>query len=475
MIKALAEISGETKALSQYMARAMGRKLPAAVREKAKHHLLDTVAAMVSGSRLLPGRYAIAYVSTLGGTRESGVIGTRIVTSAANAALANGMLAHADETDDSHVSSHTHPGCNVVPAALAAAEKSHASGTRFLRAIVLGYDVGCRLTKALDVNAFSAAFRSTHSYGGTFGAGAAAGALLGLDETKARYLLSYCAQLASGCSSNVRDLEHIEKAFDFAGMPAHGGVLAATMVDAGFTGVDDVFSGERNFLDAYSPKPHPKELAAELGTRYEIMGTNIKKWAVGSPVQAALDSMEWLMAEHGLDKAAIKSIAVHLPTRAARTVDNAQMPNINVQHLLALMVVDGGISFASCHDRARMTDKTIRTLKAKIKVIPSDALMRAKPLRQAIVEVTTFDGRKLTRRTKRVRGTLDNPMAREEVVAKARDLMAPILGPRRTDRLIATIFSVEEIKDMTELRRLFALKPPPKSPGHAPLKGRARS
>ncbi|MFT5540659.1 MAG: 2-methylcitrate dehydratase PrpD [Alphaproteobacteria bacterium] len=470
MIQALTKISKETRALSRYMARAMSRKLPAAVREKAKHHILDTVAAMVSGSRLLPGRYAIAYVATLGGTREAGVIGSRIVTSAANAALANGMLAHADETDDSHVSSHTHPGCNVVPAALAGAEKAHASGTQFLRAVVLGYDVGCRLTKALDVDAFAAAFRSCHSYGGTFGAGAAAGSLLGLDETKARFLLSYCAQLASGCASNVRDSEHIEKAFDFAGMPANAGVLAATMVDAGFTGVDDVFSGERNFIDAYAPHPHPEALAHQLGTHYEIMATNIKKWAVGSPAQAALDSMEWLMVTHSLDKNAIESITVQLPTRSARTVDNAPMPNINVQHLLALMLVDGGVSFASCHDAARMTDKTIRALRAKIHVIPSAELMHAKPTRQAIVEVTTRDGRKLTKRTKRVRGTVDNPMTREEVVAKARDLMIPILGARRTDRLIAAILDIEEMKDMTDLRRLLATAPPP-----PPLKSRAKS
>jgi 2-methylcitrate dehydratase PrpD len=470
MIQALTKISGETRALSRYMARAIGRKLPAAVQEKAKHHILDTVAAMVSGSRLLPGRFAITYVAALGGTREAGVIGSRIVTSAANAALANGMLAHADETDDSHVSSHTHPGCNVVPAALAAAEKKHASGTQFLRAVVLGYDVGCRLTKALDVDAFAGAFRSCHSYGGTFGAGAAAGALLGLDEVKARFLLSYCAQLASGCASNVRDSEHIEKAFDFAGMPANAGVLAATMVDAGFTGVDDVFSGERNFLDAYAPQPHPKALAHQLGTQYEIMATNIKKWTVGSPVQAALDSMEWLMANHGLDKAAIERIAVHLPTRSSRTVDNAPMPNINVQHLLALMLIDGGISFDSCHDTARMADKTIRALRAKIQVIPSEELMQAKPTRQAIVEVTTRDGRKLVRRTKRVRGTVDNPMTRAEVVTKAHDLMTPILGVRRTDRLIATILDIEGMKDMTDLRRLLATAPP-----KPPSKRRARS
>ena len=90
------------KTLSAYIASALRRPLPPAVLEKTKHHLLDTIAAMVSGSRLPPGKKAISFAKTLGGTKEALVVGSRIVTSAANAALANGMLGHADETDDSH-------------------------------------------------------------------------------------------------------------------------------------------------------------------------------------------------------------------------------------------------------------------------------------------------------------------------------------------------------------------------------------
>ena len=135
------------------------------------------MAAMVSGSRLTPGKKAIAYVKTLGGVKEAGVIGSRIVTTAINAALANGMLAHADETDDSHAPSLTHPGCGIVPAALAMAERQGCNGTALLRAVALGYDVGCRLTQSLDAYQFRNDGHSTHSFGPMFGAAAAAGAL----------------------------------------------------------------------------------------------------------------------------------------------------------------------------------------------------------------------------------------------------------------------------------------------------------
>ena len=289
-------------------------------------------------------------------------------------------------------------------------------------------------------------------------AGAAAGALLGLDGTQARYLLSYCAQLASGCTSNVRDQEHIEKAFDFAGMPAQAGVMAATMVAAGFTGVDDVFSGERNFFDAYSPRSRIGALAHGLGRHYEITDTNIKRWTVGSPMQAALDSLEWLMAEKGITAKGVRSVAVHLPTRGSRTVDNAPMPNINAQHLVSLMLTDGTLSFASSHDGMRMMDPALKKLRARVRVVPSDALMRARPHRQAIVEITTRDGRTHKRRTRAVRGSADNPMTWDEVAAKARGLMDPVLGAPKARRLVDAVRQLDALDDAARLRPLLATK-----------------
>src|SRR5579863_7125745 len=103
-------ISAVMLQLAAYIARAPKKRLPAAVAEKTKHHVLDTLAAMVSGSRLRPGKFAISFVKSLGGAEEACVIGDRVVTTAVNAAFANGMLAHADETDDSHAPSQTHPG-----------------------------------------------------------------------------------------------------------------------------------------------------------------------------------------------------------------------------------------------------------------------------------------------------------------------------------------------------------------------------
>ena len=114
------------KKLVSYIAAAPGRRLPARVHERAKHHLLDTLAAMISGSRLLPGRRAIEFARDQGGNAEACVIGSDIITSATTAALANGMHGHADETDDTYYLALVHPGCSIVPAALAMAERTGA-------------------------------------------------------------------------------------------------------------------------------------------------------------------------------------------------------------------------------------------------------------------------------------------------------------------------------------------------------------
>src|SRR5438067_2624000 len=348
------QISPVMSQLSAYIASALRRPLPPAVIEKTKHHILDTLAAMISGSRLAPGMRAIGYVKTLGGVKEACVIGSNIITTAVNAALANGMLAHADETDDSHAPSLTHPGCGIVPAALAMAEREGAGGDAFLRAVALGYDIGCRLTMALDAYQFREDGHSTHSFGPMFGAAAAAAALARLNERQVRHCLSFTTQQASGISCWMRDEEHIEKAFDFGGMPARNGVAAATMVAHGFSGVEDAFSGERSFFVAYGRKPEPERLVAGLGERYEVMNTNIKRWSVGSPIQAPLDALSLLMPENKFKADEVERISVRVSHQGANTTNNRAMPDICMQHLCAVMVLDGTVTFKASHDEKRM-------------------------------------------------------------------------------------------------------------------------
>ena len=457
MKKAPPKISPLMLKLATYIAGARRRPLPAAVTERAKNHRLDTIAAMLSGSRLLPGRRAIEFVATQGGVPEATVIGSTLVTSAINAALANGMHAHADETDDTYYLALVHPGCGVVPAALALAERERSTGTELLRAVVLGYDICARMSIALGIERFRERGHSTHSFGHMFGAAAAAAAILKLNIDQTRYLLSYTAQQASGLSCWARDIEHIEKAFDFGGMPARNGVTAGLMASMKFTCVEDVFDGDRSFFHAHGLTASPEKLVQALGRTYEIMNTSIKRWAIGYPIQAPIDAVLNLIVKHRITANDVESVVVTIDDQGARTVNQRTMASINIQHLVAVMLLDGDISFASAHDNRRVRDPRVLKLKECITLQGSAALGRAKTT-QAIVEITTRDGRRLRHHTKAVRGTAANPMPRAEVEAKARDLLLPVIGPRRTTRLVDTVWHIEGLKDARALRPLLQVK-----------------
>ena len=433
--------------VSEYIANALIHQSPDHVIEKTKFHFLDTIASMISGSTMLAGEKAIQFIQAQGDSApQASLLGTKIKTTAINAALANGMFGHADETDDSHAESLTHPGCGIVAAVLAAGELQNRSGLELLKAMTLGYDICCRLTKSLHPYQFRANGHSSHTFGPNFGAAAAAGALLGVNATQARYLLSYAAQQASGVSCWMRDKDHIEKAFDFGGMAARNGMTSALMVANGFTGVDDVFSGERNFYDAYGVDPLRQELGVDLGKRYEILQTSIKRWTVGSPIQAPLDCVDEIIhtKDKPLDPASIVSIHVQIPHESLTIVNNREMPEICLQHLVALMIIEGRMDFHLAHDRSRMFDPRVIELRKMIHLEGSDALSKNMPTRQGIVRITLNSGELIEVYTRDVKGTPNNPMNRSELDRKCTDLMSPILGLAQSQRICEVVWELEK-------------------------------
>ena len=158
-----------TGTLARYMAAARDRDLPVAIEQAAKHRILDTLAAIVSGAQLKPGEMAIRFVRAQGGAAEASVPTTSIRTTAVNAALAAGMFAHADETDDFEPVTKAHPGCVVVPAALAMAERENRSGAELVRAVTLGYDLCCRFLTALGPDHVRATHRSAEGVSSKIG------------------------------------------------------------------------------------------------------------------------------------------------------------------------------------------------------------------------------------------------------------------------------------------------------------------
>jgi 2-methylcitrate dehydratase PrpD len=424
------------------MSETQGRALPGDVIEKAKHHIVDTFAAMISGSELPPGRSAIQFARAYGGSKVAMVAASNVLCGPIEAALANGVMAHADETDDSWPSG-WHPGCNVVPAALAVGEQFGISGTQFVRAVALGYDIGARVLTALRPGVFET-HKSTHSIGGVFGAAAAAGCAASLNAQQMRWLLDYTAQQSSGIAAWDRDTDHIEKGFAFGGMPARSGVTSAVLVKSGWTGIDDILSGDDNFLLANAPHGDAAALIDKLGERYEITRTAIKKWTVGSPIQGPLDAVEIILKKHPFEPDQVKDVAVRMG--AGSVVDNREMPDICIQHMIAVMLIDKTATFRSAHDKARMQDPAVLRQRAKV---------RLDPAAEKLVVITLTDGTRISENVTAVLGTAGNPMTRDQVVAKCRDLMTPVLGASAASKLIEKALDLENVKNVRELRSVL--------------------
>ena len=199
----------------------------------------------------------------------------------------------------------------------------------------------------------------------------------------------------------------------------------------------------------------PAMLMDKLGERYEITRTNVKKWTVGSPIQAPLDALDNMIKKYHFDADQVKEVRVRVATDEATIVDNREIPDICLQHMVAVMLLDKTASFKSAHDIARMKDPAILRQRAKVQLIKDAELERLMPRREAVVEVTLTDGKVVSDRVGNVRGTAENPMTRDEIIAKARDLMTPVLGTSKCQSLIDQVFNIESVRNVTRLRPLL--------------------
>ena len=463
-----------TTAVAQYVADASDRHLDDTVVDRAKQHLFDSLVAILSGATLRPGRLAVGYAQSRGGQGEATLPGTSVRTNPELAALAAGMCAHADETDDVNDLARVHPGSSVVPAALAVGETLDRSGSDLLAAVVVGYDVAC----CVNIGAWSSlpamqrAVRSPHGIGQAFGAWAAAASLAQLPLEQSRYSLSYTAQQVSGISSFYRDAEHVGKAFASAGMQAHSGVRAVEMVRAGFTDISDIFDTKPHAYDAFGEGGDTARLIAELGATHHVTTTDLKQYPVGMPIQAPAEALERIREREGLTADDVESIEARLPRHGSRLVNARHMPDISLQYVLSVMLSDGRITFASAHDYERHRSEEAQRLMARIHLVPDAALdppdeadTANRRTRIATVTVTTKDGRTYSEHVDAPRGSRHNPMSWERLVGKAHGVLDGVMPAAMVDDLAEVVTGIEQLGSARDLRRFLEAPSPAATTG----------
>ncbi|MBI4205702.1 MAG: MmgE/PrpD family protein [Betaproteobacteria bacterium] len=189
---------------------------------------------------------------------------------------------------------------------------------------------------------------------------------------------------------------------------------------------------------------------------FEILRGGIKRWPVGGPIQGPLHVLRDLMQEHRFKPDEVVELVARMPDKELEIVNNRDMPDISVQHLLAVMLLDGTVTFASAHDFKRMKDPRVLRLRERIKAVGDPDLTDALRRWRCVIEIKLKDGRTLNHQTMAAKGSFENPLTRAEEEEKALDLIVPVLGKHRSGALLAALWDFDNIKDVRSLRRLYA-------------------
>ncbi|MEW6019067.1 MAG: MmgE/PrpD family protein [Pseudomonadota bacterium] len=452
---------GITATLSAYVAGALNSEPPSAHREMARLHLLDTVAAMVACRDLEPAVLARAYSASLSGGRGvATMLATDQRAGLVEAAFASAMTGHAAEINDFIPSAFVQPGPAVVSVALAIAEARGASGADLLRAVITGYELAGRVPKALGLANLRRAGIANHGIGPLFGAAATAAALLRLKPEQIDDVWTFCAQQSSGSWQWLLDVEHIEKAFVFAGMGARDGLQATLMVEAGFRGVRQALDHPAGWLRSGAFSGGDSNLACltdDLGERSELPLTAYKRYPVGGPTQPAVEALLGLLPRIGAG--AVEAVRIEMPGRWEAFRD-AAMPALNLRYLSAIILLDGRLDFVSAQSLERMAeDAKARALMERVEIVhdPAQEAAPGEPRTEsARVTVRLADGREESAFTPHVLGFPSHPMSAADVEAKALELMAPCLGDDRARAIIAAVCAIEEMSEARSLIDLIA-------------------
>ncbi|KON29651.1 hypothetical protein AC482_05995 [miscellaneous Crenarchaeota group-15 archaeon DG-45] len=437
---------------------------PADVRRKAIKHIVDGIGVMLAGSRTECARKLADLVRGKGGGGPSTILGLDLKAFPSDAALVNGTSGHADDYDDNQLSSSpdriygllTHPTVPVLAAALAVGEGAGCSGRELLEAFVAGFEVECKLAEAIRPDHYMRGFHTTGTMG-AFGACAASGVLLGLDEESMRYALGITASLASGIRANFGTMTKPLH----AGMAASNGVVAAMLGGRGFTSDRAALDGRWGFMSILGGGADPDRIAGKLGNPYSIVqpGASIKMYPCGSLGQPSMDALLEVVTEEGLGPEDVKEIRVRAganilePLRYSRPADGLQA-KFSLQFGMASILTRRRAGLREYTTEA-VNSPEMRAAMAKVRTVhdPEVASMGADKMR-SIVEVELHDGRVISRFADTARGTPEKPLRESELDDKFRECASFVLDGGRIEDALREIRGIERRPD---IRRLTAL------------------
>jgi len=428
------------------------RDVPPAVVAQARLVLLDTLGAMLAASnrKYSAGRILFEFADRLGGRPESSLVGRRRKTSCVNAALVNGTLGYYCDSEPHHVGAILHAPAVVIPAALAVGEKVGASGARFLEAMILGIEVACRLSYALNPTALYNRGFHPSAICGAFGAAGAAGRLFRLPAPRMAIALGLAMQQACGLLAWASDRSENSRPLN-PGLAARNGTTAAYLASLGFGGPPDPFEGKYDVFTAFSGDRRPEALLADWARRYYLPEFAYKRYSSCSFTHPGLDALLALVERHGLQAAEVERIRLRFPKAGAHMIDDNPLKSHCAQYILPVGLVFGRVGIDDIlEDRLRHPE--VARLRARTALVADPALDQGWPETYAsVVELWTTDGRELSRRVDHAKGTMQNPLTPEEIHTKYLSLATTVTSLARAETIAAMVGRIERAPQIAAL------------------------
>ncbi len=442
-----------TQRLAEFVAGTPSRAIGTAAREQANRAVLDTLGVMLAGCREPAPKLVAEYAREQGGREEATVFGSGFQATAEQAALVNGTAAHGLDYDDVTLNMRGHPSAPLLPALLALGEKLGAGGRDVLDAYVLGFEVECKLGRAIGEPHYSLGWHATSTLG-TIGAAAACARLLRLDAERARNALGIASSLASGLQQNFGTMTKPLH----AGWAAHNGALAAGLASRAFEADAAVLEGPSGFLRAMSGGAEIDAEAAVrgLGDPWEIVepGIGVKLYpccyAIARSIDAALEVRSAGFCAEDITAVEVAVSPGTLIPLNRETPEDGLEAKFSLEYCVATALIDGRVGMEAFRDETVAMREDVRALAAKIAVREKGEQLNFPIEGRAEVGVTA-KGASHSAEVVVPRGDPKNPLTWVELSGKFRDCAGTVLVADRVDAVIRLCRQTEGLSDIREL------------------------
>ncbi|NVN51047.1 MmgE/PrpD family protein [Mycolicibacterium hippocampi] len=439
---------GPSALLAKFVAEHDGDEIPESVLHASRRALVDHIGVAVAGSTDDAARRSRSALAVSENHGSATVVGTGVRAAAPYAAFLNAFASHVLDLDDVYNPPGTtvHGSCSVWPAIFAVAGTQPTTGKDALATFALGFEVETRVAHAAGQTHYDAGWHVTGT-SGHVGAAAAAARTMGLGAEQVEHAIAAGATQAAG----LRVMAGSDLKSMHPGKAAMDGVLAACLVAQRLTASAKALEGDFGYLAVMSSDPAPEKIATGLGETWNITSNGYKLYPSGSLTHPMIDGVIALTTGEGIAAADVTAIEVRVSPPAARFADlprptTRMQAKFSLRHCAAAAVAFHRVGTEEL-DEAVLTRPDIVELRDRVKVVADPGLGK----QDADVELVLASGQTLTTEVRGNRGTPAAPLADDELSAKFRALVVPVLGVARSEALLDCCWRVDELQDVTAL------------------------